>query len=177
MRLWLDPDQCHGLSTCKTHGAPVEPQEPSTGALAATAGIAVGQPCGPGLNRGPGMGRGPALARMADPPVYLEGLKGQLGITAQQATPWDAYAEVVKSKPRRSRCRTCIVRWERCNRHMAGTAGCDESNIRRTAESLLGGARCSFKARACSYGLATDKGGWHLAWATPGPMGPGRRWG
>ena len=41
------------------------------------------------------MGRGPALERVADPSAYLDGLKGQLGITAAQATSWDAFAEVV----------------------------------------------------------------------------------
>ncbi len=65
-------------------------------ALAAIGGTALAQPYGPGMGGGPRMGRGPGLGRMVDPSGYLDGLKSQLGITAAEATAWDAYAEVVK---------------------------------------------------------------------------------
>jgi hypothetical protein len=44
------------------------------------------------------MGRGLGMGRMADPSAYLDALKAQLGITAEQATAWDTYAEVVKGQ-------------------------------------------------------------------------------
>jgi hypothetical protein len=44
------------------------------------------------------MGHGPGLGRITDPSGYLDGLRAQLGITTEQATAWEAYAEVVKAQ-------------------------------------------------------------------------------
>ncbi len=70
-------------------------------------GVALSQPAVPGNGpmgapgmggMGPGMmGRGPGLGRgFTDPASYLEGLKANLGITAQQQPAWTEYADTVQ---------------------------------------------------------------------------------
>ena len=98
------------------------------------------------------MGRGPALGRVADPSAYLDGLKGQLGITAAQATSWDAFAEVVKAQA--AQMLNLHVLWGRdANRHMGH------------GSKLSGRTGSGSEARARSNGWAANQGGRYPAWA------------
>lgn len=55
-----------------------------------------GGPQGMGMMMGMGSGHGPMAGTFADPAAHLASLKAELGITAQEAPAWDAYAKVVQ---------------------------------------------------------------------------------
>ena len=110
------------------------------------------------------MGRGPALGRVADPSAYLDGLKGQLGITAAQATSWDAFAEVVKAQAAQ------MLNLHRTMGDAMPTATWG------TAASFLAVQEAALKLEpALTAGQRTKAADILPGLSTPGPMGPSRQ--